>query len=205
MSMQGFLVDRDDELAKARSLWVRDSAARAWMQSGATIEQRLLRFDGWVRLELAARIDWTWAGEQQPRRIEQCRIELENLVLALFRRGWHLDGTRLAQHINDALDDVAAAQKAGRVRDFWPFFKSVVDRYVGINAEEIRTEAMSAGAHVGQVFERLQRAAPKAPAMPELLAQRAQETLATRLQRQRALEARQKADKQANAGQAQLF
>lgn len=201
MTMQGFLADRDDRLATARSLAKRDDAARAWMASGATIEQRLLRFDGWVRLELEARIDWTWAGEQRARRIEQCRIALENLVLALWRRGWLLDGERLAGHIRDALDDVGAAQKAGRVRDFWPFFKSVVDRYVGLNAEEIRAEAMHFGAHVGQVFERLQKQATKAPAMPELLAQRRQETIAEKTRRQRLLEARQRAD----AGQPQLF
>lgn len=201
MSIQGFLEDRDDRLAKARSLAKRDEAARAWMAAGATIEQRLLRFDGWVRLELLARIDWTWAGEQKARRVEQCRIELESLVLGLWQRGWLLDGPRLAGHIKDALDDVGAAQRAGRVRDFWPFYKRVVDGYVGINAEEIRAEAMHFGAHVGQVFERLQRQAAKAPSMPELLAQRRQETLAEKLRRQRLLEARQKAD----ASQPQLF
>ncbi len=201
MSMQGFLEDRDDRLAGARSLAQRDSAARAWMASGVSDAARLLRFDGWVRLELAARIDWAWAGEQKARRIEQCRIELEGLVVAFQRRGWLLDGRRLARHITDALDDVGAAQKAGRVRDFWPFFRSAIHRYAGLNAEEIQAEAMSAGTHVGQIFERLQKQAGKAQAMPELVAQRQRETLSQQLTRQRAQEARQKAD----AAQPQLF
>lgn len=195
MSMQGFLIDRDDRLAKARSLEERDSAARAWMANGVTPAARLLRFDGWVRLELAARIDWTWAGELKARRIEQCRIELENLMVAFQQRGWLLDGRRLARHITDALDDVAAAQRAGRVRDFWPFFKAAIDRYAGLNAEEIQAEAMSAGAHVGQVFQQLQRQIARAPALPELIAQRRQETLQEQLRRQRAQESRHEADK----------
>ncbi len=195
MSLETFLDHRDDRLARARDLERRDAAMRAWLQNGTSPAARLLRFDGWVRLELAARIDWAWAGELKARRIEQCRIELENLVVALDRRGWQLDGRRLAGHITDALDDVAKAQREGRVRDFWPFFKSVVDRYVGINSEEIQQEAMSVGVAAGQIFQQLVKRVPADPALPALVAQRRQETLAEQLRRQRALEARQQADK----------
>jgi hypothetical protein len=201
MSIQGFLSDRDSRLEQARNLERRDAAARSWMVGGISEAQRLLRFDGWVRLELDARIDWTWAGEQQARRIEQCRIELENLVLGLWRRGWMLDGKALAGHITDALDDMRGAQKAGRVRDFWPYFKAVVDRYVGLNAEEIREEAMSLGVNAGAIFRQLQRQSPTAPSLPELLARRRDETLREKLARERAKEAACKA----HAGQLPLL
>jgi len=153
MSMEAYLDDRANALATAERLRERDAHARAWMNQDQPPEVRLLKFDSWVRIELETRLDWAWAGAIHARRIEQCRIELEGLVLALWRRGWMLDGQRLAGRVRDALDDVAKAQRAGRVREFWPFFKSVVDRFVGINAEEIRDEAMSAGVAVSQVFE----------------------------------------------------
>lgn len=194
MILEGYLDQREDRLARGRDLERRDAAMRAWVAEGVSDEVRLLRFDGWVKLELEARIDWTWAREQKPRRIEQCRIHLENLAVAFQRRGWYLDGRRFAAHITDALSDVGKAQREGRVREFWPFFEQVVSRYAGINAEEIQQEAMALGAHAGQVFQQLARKAPKAPSMPELVAQRRQETLSQKVSRQRAAEARQKAE-----------
>lgn len=206
MSMQGYLDERDERQKRAEEMAVRDAAARAWMQRGAPEAVRLLRFDGWVRLELSERIDWTWAGLMKARRIEQCRVELEGLVVALWRRGWMLDGAPLAGNIRDALDDVGAAQKAGRVRDFWPFFKSVVDRYVGVNAEEIRTEAMALGSHVGQVFQQLnQTHVAKGKSLTELLAQRRQEQGQLSLTRRLALERQKQAQERQDAAQPQLF
>lgn len=201
MSLESFMADRETLAGRAQDMARRDEAARSWMATGTPEAVRLLRFDGWMRLELTARIDWAWAGAMKAKRIEQCRSELERLVLELWRRGWMLDGKRLAAHIKDALDDVAAAQRAGRVKDFWPFFQSVVARYVGINAEEIRAEAMQVGAHAGQVFERLNRGGQTDRAMPELLAQRRDETIRERLQRERAAQQRAKID----AAQQQLF
>lgn len=195
MSLQTYLDDRDDRLTRARDLERRDAAMRSWVMDGVTPEVRLLRFDGWVRAELEARIDWAWAKEQKPRRIEQCRIHLENLAVAFQRRGWYLDGKRFAAHITDALDDVAKAQREGRVRDFWPFFEQAVNRYAGLNAEEVQAEAMSLGVHVGQMFARIGAKAPQAPSITELLAQRRQETLREKLAAQRRIEARQEAEK----------
>jgi hypothetical protein len=151
--------------------------AEAWMVQGDPAD-RLLRFDTWVRAKLDELLDFTWAGTNQVRAREQCRIELERLVLDLWRRGWMLDGRRLARHIESALADVAAAQRAGRVKEFWPFYVSVMRRYVGTNAEEIQAEALSAGSHVQGALNALLRAstprstAQPAPSLTELLAQR---------------------------------
>lgn len=206
MSMQGFMQDREDRLAQARSLEARAQAERAWAMPSERAERRLLLFDRWVRLELEARLDWSKAGEQKARRLEQCRIELENLVLALELRGWHLDGHSLAGHIRDALNDVGKAQREGRVKDFWPFFKSVVDRYVGVNAEEIREEAMSAGAHVGQVLGDILRAqTARERSMPELIKERRKEQGEASLRARLAQERRDDARHEADARQGQLF
>ena len=105
--------------------------------------------------------------------------------------------------------NIGAAQRAGRVKDFWPFYCRVIDRYVGLNAEEIQTEARSlSGARslgdvLGPLLQRLQSAT-----LPDLIAQRRAETaeakkdtLRSRLARQRAQEAARKAA----ASQPQLF
>jgi valyl-tRNA synthetase len=201
MDAEAYLAERQAAAATARQREARDAVLRAWIW-GKTPEQRLLKFDAWVKLELAARLDWTWAGPAQAKRLEQCRAQLETMLKHLFERGWHLDGRKLADLITAALDEVGAAQRAGRVKDFWPFFKSVISRYVGTHAEEIQAEALSAGNAVSQILEATLRGLPaKAPTVTELVAQRASETLHQKLARQRRQEARQKAD----AAQVQLF
>lgn len=201
MSLENFLDARADEQSLAAKIAERDAAFRAWANLDTPIEVRLNRFDTWVTRELEIRVNWAWAGEAKAKRIGQCRIELETLILALWRRGWMLDGRRLAKHVQTALDDVAAAQKAGRVREFWPFFQSVMKRYVGINAEEIQNEAMSAGANVAAMFETLVKKTPAGPSLPELIAQRRDETIREKQSRQR----RAEAVKSAEAGQLGLF
>lgn len=160
-------IARDQDTAKgdiARNLANHDAAAR------------LERFDRWLRNELATRIDWTWAGVHQERRIEQCRLHMNRLVLELWRRGWMLDGKRLAAHLIKCLDAVAAYQRKGGIEDFWAYFKSAVNRYVGANAEELSHEATRAGAHVNQLLASFGvKAAPAGLTIPELLAQRTDE------------------------------
>ena len=105
-----------------------------------------------------------------------------------------LDGERLAARITEMLDCIGKAQRAGQVRDFWPYFKAAVSRYVGLNAEEIQAKAMSTGAAIGAVFRQLTKGLPAGPAMPELVAQRADETLRAKVNRQKAQERRKQAD-----------
>jgi len=169
---------------------------------------RLINFDRWVRGELATRLDWTWAGAQRERRIEQCRLCLERLVLDLWRRGWLLDGKKLARHIEAVLDSVARQQKAGRVQDFWVYFSCSVNRYVGANAEELREEAMRAGTHVSQLLNVLGvRTEATGPALPELIAQRAAEvaTAKEELSLRAQLAQKRRAEKTAETGQTSLL
>lgn len=168
--------------------------------------ERLIKFDSWVRGELARRIDWAWAGAQRERRIEQCRLCLEKLVLDLWRRGWLLDGKKLARHIEAVLDSVARQQKAGKVADFWAYFQASVTRYVGVNAEELREEAMRAGTHVSQLLNVLGvRAAATGPALPELIAQRAVEVAQAKVETLREKIAKARKRPSADDGQASLL
>ena len=171
-----------------------------WMLPILAPEQRLLKFDTWLRRKLAERLFWPSDPPRKAKLIEQCRVKLERLVIDLWRRGWLLDGQRLAKHILAALDDIAAAQAAGRVKEFWPFFCRVVDRYVGLNSEEIQAEARAiAGARpIGSIIAQLgvrSNTSPASPTLPELVAQRREETLREKVSRRRKAEAAQAAQK----------
>ena len=192
-----------DERDEARSQQT-DAELLVWLNQGVAPEVRLLKFDAWVGRQLAKRLDWTWAGDAKAKRIEQCRVYLERLVLDMWRRGWMLDGKRLAAHIETVLDAVGAYQRKGKVGEFWPYFRACVDRYVGANAEEIRAEAMRVGSHTGQLLAALAVNRPAGgPSLPELVAQRTEEvqtakaaSLRDKLARQRARDAACKADAQ---------
>jgi len=201
MSLEGYLDQRDAASAGAGRLARRDAAERELLYGKMSDAERLLAFDRFCRRQLQARIDWTWAGAAKAKRIEQCRIMLETLVKGLWARGWLLDGAQLAKVVIAALDDVAKAQKAGRVRNFWMFYSSVVTRHVGTHAEELRDESKAVGAHASQVFQALTKRLPDQTPLPELVAQRAHETLREKVAKAR----RQQARKDANAAQQQLL
>lgn len=192
-----FLDERADPRSRAANALDAKKGAELWETMGQTPEKRLLAFDAWVRRELATRIDWTWAGAQKERRIEQCRVQLEQLVLELWRRGWMLDGRRLAGHLQAVMDAVGKYQREGKVLDFWAYFRAAVSRYVGANAEELKQEAIRAGVHANQVLAALGVKRPAAgPSLPELVASRADEitkakaaTLREKLARERAQQA----------------
>lgn len=194
-----FLDDRDNPAGRQT-----DDELLVWLNHGNAPEVRLLKFDAWVGRQLATRLDWAWAGAGKAKRIEQCRVYLERLVLEMWRRGWMLDGKRLAAHIEKVLDAVGAYQRAGKVVEFWPYFRACVDRYVGANAEELRAEAIRVGSHVGDLLSALGvRGTGSGPSLPELVAQRADEvtkakdaTLRDKMARQRARDAACKADAQ---------
>ena len=180
--------------------------AHDWQHTLQPPAARLLKFDAWARRELAARLDWTWADAHKEKRIEQARVYLEQMVLGLWRRGWFLDGHRLADRITGMLDTVASYQKAGKVREFWPYFKATCDRYVGLNSEELQAEAMRAGASVGQAMAAILKSSTRqGPTLPELLAQRAQEIAQAKEETLREQQARLRAKERRAQAQPQLL
>lgn len=116
-----------------------------------------------------------------------------------------LDGRRLAARITDMLDTVGRYQRSGQVREFWPYFRAAVDRYVGLNSEELQAESTRAGASVGQALAALLKAGgaqrPSAPSLPELVAQRAVEIETAKSETLRARQALLRAARKADARQ----
>ncbi|WP_221029941.1 hypothetical protein [Actomonas aquatica] len=186
-----FLDDREDP-QKRHAAAVDAQKDRAWWEiKGATEEQRLLAFEAWCRRQIQSRLVLSEEATAKARRTGQCLAEIKCMLLELFRRGWLLDGARLAPHVIAVLDDVGNAQRAGRVQEFWPFFRSVVRSYVGRNAEEIRSESMRAGNIASMAFTDIART------LPALVAQEREElneTLREKKTRARAKQAEQ--DKQ---------
>lgn len=191
-----FLAQRLDEREKSVD----------WHHTEQPPAARLLKFDAWARKELARRIDWTWAGSLKERRIEQARIYLEKLVLDLWRRGWMLDGERLAARLTAMLDTIGRYQKAGAVRDFWPYYCTTVRRYVGLNSEELQAETLRAGSSVGQAMAALLKSNARASSsLPELLAQRAGEVAVAKEETLREQQARLRAQKRRDDAQQELL
>lgn len=196
------IVDNLEHHLEARRTAGREAAKRASRGDlpavGGAPEDRILKFDAWVRNELRRRLVWSDRpadAEKVSRLIEQCRIELDQPVLEMWRRGWYLESHRLAGHIRKMLEAVGTAQRAGKVNDFWPYFRAAVRRYVGANAEEIQFEARSAGAHVGVVISALGIGrAPAETSLTELVAQRHDETLRARISAKRKQEQKRAAD-----------
>ena len=171
---------------------------------------RLLAFDRWVRKELSTRLQWPGNQAARARQIEQSRILVERLVLDLWRRGWMLDGKRLANHITAALDAVAKAQAKGQIRDLYAYLRRSLEAYVGLNAEEIQAEARRhASGHIGVIAADILTAyglGQKGPSIPELVAQRRHEIDQSKSLRQALQEARRKSpEKHAADGQQEFL
>lgn len=198
------LDDRDDPQAREAKRLDAEKAAVIWQMRGERPEVRLVAYDRWVRVQLATRLNWAWAGAQRERRIEQCRLELERMVLALWKRGWELDGKVLAGRITGMLDAVAAYQRKGQVDDFWAYFAAACRRYVGQNAEEIDIEARRIGGHVDAVMAFF-KPQPAGSSLPELVAQRAAEVATAKEATLREKVARERARKGAADAQRELF
>ncbi|AWI09297.1 hypothetical protein CKA38_08600 [Ereboglobus luteus] len=128
-----------------------EDADNRWMQERAGIdpEERLRRWDAWLRKTLAKTLRWPANADAALRLQCQCANELTRLVKQLRGRGWLLDGEALAGHVKACIAPIAEQQRAGKVGDFWPYFCAAVRRYVGANAEEIQFHARRTGADEG--------------------------------------------------------
>jgi hypothetical protein len=190
-------------------------ADERWLRESAGIDpaERLLQWDRWVLGQLAT-LGLPEGGKD--RLLRQCAAEITTVAKQLRGRGWLLDGVELATHVRALLAPIAKALKAGKVADFWPYFRHSVKVYVGANAEQIQALARRSGGDectqsVGAALAALgigQSGRIRGASMTELLATRAgeistekAESLRTRTARARARHAACKAD----ADQPKLF
>lgn len=133
---------RQSEQDRADDLWLRERA-------GIDPEERRASWRRWLRKTLETSLQWPKEAAARERLIGQCAAEITVLARQLRGRGWLLDGAALAEHVKALLAPIAKAQRAGKVRDFWPYFGEAVSRYVGANAEEIQAHARRTGADEG--------------------------------------------------------
>lgn len=128
-----------------------EQADDQWLATTAGInpEERREAWRRWLRRELEKALQWPKNEAARDRLIGQCAGEITVLARQLRGRGWLLEGTALAVHVRALLAPIAKAQKAGKIKDFWPYFGEAVSRYVGANAEEIQQHARRTGAEEG--------------------------------------------------------
>lgn len=159
MALDRQLQKRDDAVAReafflkqAGGIERRD-ALRAWRAAAARL--------------LSETLTWPADEARRTRLIGQCVGELEAMARQLFDRGWLLKQDRLLEVARTAVTPVAAAQAAGKIGDFWPYFRASVRRFVPVHAEELQRLARREGGAVGaaDVFAALAGALGQRPAV----------------------------------------
>lgn len=207
MNVIGQLLDAREDRARAeRAADERLLAERA----GIDAAERLAAWDRWVARVLAESLVWPADAARRERLRGQCAAELTVVAQQLRGRGWLLDGTALAAHVRALLAPIGAAQRAGKVGDFWPYFRAAARRYVGANAEEIQRQAKRTGADEGAqtIGAVLGALAVRGESLTELLTRRAGEVAEAKGERLRDQQARQRASeaaRKADAAQPRLL
>lgn len=172
MALDRDLQERDSRRESLVSAEVRFLKERA----GLDRRERLAAWREWAAKKLLAEFNhWAPDPAARAKQIGQAIAELEVLVRQLFDRGWLIEGKRLAQVVGDCLAPIAAAQQAGKVGDFFPYYRAAVRRYVGAHAEEVQGGARRDGSDIAQsmagilagVIGKLQ-----APSITEVIAER---------------------------------
>lgn len=195
MNVLGQFLDQREDHSRDRS-----DADLRWLKERAGIDpaERLQRWDAWLQTTLSKTLVFP-AGAGGTRLLTQCAAEITRMVRQLRGRGWLLEGDALAQHVRACLAPIGQAQRAGKVADFWPYFRASVGRYVGQHAEEIQAHALRSGADegaqaIGAVLSSLSALRP--PSLTELLAERDAEVRQAKSLRAAQAD-RRRADKQA--------
>lgn len=88
---------------------------------------------------------WATDPARRARQIGQCVGELETLARQLYDRGWLVRHDLLMNLARQAIAPVAAAQAAGKISDFWPYYRASVRRFIPVNAEQVQRIARRDG------------------------------------------------------------
>jgi hypothetical protein len=140
-------------MALDRQLQIRDQATAReahFLKQSADIDRKaaLRSWRAAAGEVLAKAFTWPADPARRAKLIGQCTGELEVMAQHLFDRGWLLKEDRLIAMVETCIAPIAAAQAAGKITDFWPYFRSAVRRHVPVNADEIQHEARRVGGAV---------------------------------------------------------
>lgn len=154
-----------------------------FLQQSAGIDRTaaIRRWRGRCRATLLRDLQWPADETRRDRLVLRCVNDLETIARHVYQRGWLLKEDRLGELVKDCIRPITEAQRAGKVRDLYPYFKAAVERYVGMNAEEIQQSAKRSGADVATSMEALVAGLGRvigtpAPTITEILAERGDQT-----------------------------
>lgn len=128
-------VARESHFLRQHAGIERQEALRSWRTAASRL--------------LSETLTWPADPARRSKLVGQCIGELEAMARQLFDRGWLLQEARLLEVCRTCLAPIAAAQAAGKVGDFWPYFCISVRRFVPLHAEELQRLARRDGGAVG--------------------------------------------------------
>jgi len=143
MALDRDFQEREQSRARAAAAEERYLAERI----GATDRaERIRAWRSWAARKLETTFNH-WPSDIAARQhaIGLCVAELEVIARHLYERAWLFDGAKLAAIATAALAPIAAAQRAGKIEAFFPYFRASVRRHVGLNAEELQHAARTSG------------------------------------------------------------
>lgn len=115
--------------------------------------ERLANFERWLFAQLERRLQWPADPAARTRQICQCRALVMQAVVDLSKRGFLFRPRPLARLLEEKIDQIAAAQRAGRATNLYPYFRAAWQNWVGMRAEELKAESMALGTYIS-VLER---------------------------------------------------
>ena len=145
---------------------------------GASRAERLAAWREFAARQLIARFPMPEDPAARSKLVGQCTAQLEVIAKQLLDRGWLLDGELLARVVIDCLKPIAEQVRAGGVKDFYPYFKAAVARYVPVNAEQIQAAARRGGCDATRAMAEVLAGVIgriKAPSLVEVIADRPQQ------------------------------
>lgn len=153
-----------------------------WSNARTVPAARLVAFESWLLEQLRSRLLWPTDPAAAAKQAGQCRAFVLDAVADLGEHGFLFQPRELAALLIEKLDQIARMQKAGNVRELYPYFRAAWRSWVRCSADDLRDKAMLCGSHVQAITERALRstAAAPAPSLCELAAQVRRERKAQR-------------------------
>lgn len=128
-----------------------------WSNARTAPAARLAAFETWALQQLRERLVWPADPAAAAKQAGQCRAFVLEAVADMGEHGFLFQPRELAKLIVDKIDAVAKQQRAGQVRDLYPYFRASWRTWVRGETETLRDKAHSVGAHVQDLTAKLLR------------------------------------------------
>lgn len=144
-----------------------------WANERGVPAARLVAFESWLLEQLRSRLVWPTDPAAAAKQAGQCRAFVLDAVADLGEHGYLFRPRELAALLAEKIEQIARLQRAGNVRELYPYFRAAWRSWVRCSAEELREKSMLCGSHVQAITDRMLRgtSAAPAPSLCELAAQ----------------------------------